>query len=218
MWTDKDDVLNSLSGNFSGDAGPVWRGRGLAAAALAGQMALLAGAFWLALAIRFDFSMRMAGGELWLTKYFLPLLPVVVGIKLLVWVVLGMHRGAGTWRHTSLGDALRVLCAGVLSFALIVAAYNGWQVIVVALGGISAMGGLPETLFIVDFLLSMMLVMGIRIASRFLYEESRPIAAGGMVRLLVIGAGEAAAAVLREIARMPEQRYRVVGLLDSTLR
>ena len=67
----------------------------------------------------------------------------------------------------------------------------------------------------VDALLGLMLVGGIRIAARLLHEESRPVAAGGIVRLLIIGAGDAAAAVLREIARLPEQRYRVIGLLDD---
>ncbi len=193
----------------------MWRSRAAALAVLAGQMGLLGLAFFVALGIRFDLSWQTAGGGFWVTRYFLPLLPVVLGIKLAVWLMMSLHRGAGTWRFTSLGDALRVLCAGVLSLALIVATYNGWQMLVVALGKTSGVAGLPETLFIVDFLLSMMLVGGVRIGVRFWYEESRPIAAGGMVRLLVIGAGEAAAAVLREIARMPEQRYRVVGLLDD---
>ena len=74
---------------------------------------------------------------------------------------------------------------------------------------------LPETLFMLDALFGLILIGGTRMAARMVYEESRPIAAGGMVRLLIVGAGEAAAAVLREIARMPEQRYRVVGLLDD---
>ena len=36
-----------------------------------------------------------------------------------------------------------------------------------------------------------------------------------VVRLLIIGAGGAAESVLREIRRMPEQRYRVVGVVDD---
>ena len=126
--TDKLQMLNSLSSNFTGDAAPVWRGRGLTAAALAGQMALLAAAFWLALAIRYDFSMRL-GAISWVLRDFLPLLPMVLGIKLALWLMFGLHRGVGTWRYTSLGDATRVFCAGVLSLALIILTYNTWQMV-----------------------------------------------------------------------------------------
>src|SRR4051794_21553095 len=100
-------------------------------------MMLLAAAFWLALAIRFDFASRTAGGDLWAVKYFLPLLPLVLGIKLAVWLMLGLHRGVATWRHTSLKDSLRVLCAGVLSLAMIVMVYNAWQMVAVGMGKLS---------------------------------------------------------------------------------
>ena len=65
------------------------------------QMILLAGAFWLALAVRFDFAAGGAAGAStrgagpWVTEYFLPLLPVLLGIKLLVgWA--GAASGGGS--------------------------------------------------------------------------------------------------------------------------
>jgi len=161
----------------------------------------------------------MADGGRWVTGIFWPWLPMVLAFKAATWVALGLHRGADTWRHTSLGDALRLAAATLIALALIVAGYNGWQILSFSLGrqvgGAGTRTGLPETLFVLDALFSLALVGGARIAARLLYEESRPVAAGGIVRLLIIGAGDAAAAVLREIARMPEQRYRVVGLLDD---
>ncbi|MFQ6048303.1 MAG: polysaccharide biosynthesis protein, partial [Phycisphaerae bacterium] len=42
--------------------------------------------------------------------------------------------------------------------------------------------------------------------------------AGGPANLLIIGAGDTAEAVVREVERMPEERYRVVGLLDDDRR
>jgi FlaA1/EpsC-like NDP-sugar epimerase len=182
------------------------------------QLGLLAGGFWLALAVRHDFSFHgNGGGPGWFWVYFLRLLPLVMGIKVAVWLALGLHRGAGTWRYTGLGDALRLLAGSLIALGLVIAAYNTWQMVQLrsAGGRELAVPRLPESLFVLDWLFGVFLVGGARIAARLLYEESRPIAAGGMVRLLIIGAGDAAAAVLREIARMPEQRYRIVGLLDD---
>ncbi|HVT79951.1 MAG TPA: nucleoside-diphosphate sugar epimerase/dehydratase [Phycisphaerae bacterium] len=200
--------MSTLSHNPDVTLHTLWKPRLLTLAALVSQLALLAAAFWLALAIRSDFA---ATG--WVAAYFLPLLPLLLAIKLAVWLPLGLHRGTA-WRHTSLGDAIRLLAGGVLSLGLTIAAYNAWQ-LWAHWAGRSMAAGLPETLFILDFLLSITLLGGIRIATRLVYEESRPVAPGGIVRLLIIGAGDAAAAVLREIARMPEQRYRVIGLLDD---
>ncbi len=189
-----------------------WRAR--YAIAMAAQAALLTLSFWLALAIRFDFAYGEQGGN-WVTRYFLALLPLVLIIKLAIFVALGLHRGAASWRHTSLGDAVRVTTAAAVSAALVITAYNLWQTLHLQAGTPLTSGGLPESTFIVNWLLDLLLIAGTRVAARLFYEETRPIASGGIVRLLVIGAGEAAAAVLREIARMPEQRYRVIGLLDD---
>ena len=103
----------------------------------------------------------------------------------------------------------------MISLALAISAYNACQIAAVALSLRFSPAGLTETVFILDAILGVMLIGGAWTCARLIYEESRPIASGGIVRLLIIGAGEASAAVLREIARMPEQRYRVVGLLDD---
>jgi FlaA1/EpsC-like NDP-sugar epimerase len=183
---------------------PRWRAPSLLTATL--QAALAAAGLALALAVRNQFSAAHAS----FLADLLPLLPVALGIKLAVGGTLGLHRG--TWRHTGLGDALRLLAATVIATGLTIATFNLWQLLALPRGTPTRY---PETLFLLDGLFALMLVGGARMAARLVHEESRPIAAGGMVRLLIVGAGEAAAGVLREIARMPEQRYRVVGLLDD---
>jgi FlaA1/EpsC-like NDP-sugar epimerase len=195
--------------------GSRWKGRFVTMVSLAGQLALLGGAFALASAIRSDFAATSSDNVPTFGSSFFVVLALVLGIKLAVWVALGLHRGADAWRHTSLRDALRLGLASIISLVLIVAAYEGWRLVHHWMQTTPAQASLPVTLFILDALISIALVGGARIAARLFYEESRPVAAGGIVRLLIIGAGDAAAGVLREIARMPEQRYRVVGLLDD---
>jgi len=218
-WTaDKQCVSTAFSQNFprlNGSSSAPWKIRAASVAGILLQTILLSGAFWLALAVRFDFARLAPDGRPWLTAYFLPLLPLVLGLKLLVGMTLGLHRGAAAWRYTSLGDAVRLLIGATISLALAISAYNACQIVAVMFSLRFLPSGLTETVFILDALLGVMLIGGAWTCARLIYEESRPVASGGIVRLLVIGAGEAAAAVLREIARMPEQRYRVVGLLDD---
>ena len=103
---------------------------------------------------------------------------------------------------------MRLLVGAVIALALVIAAYNGCQIVAVMFSLRFSAAGLSETVFILDALLGVMMIGGAWTCARLIYEESRPIAAGGMVRLLVIGAGEAAAAVLREMA---DARAKVPG-------
>jgi len=200
-----------------GGAGRVTRRGGwLSGGTLVVHMVLLTGAFWLAMAVRFDFGFVTAAGRHWMSEWFWPLLPMVIGVKVVVWVMLGLHRGgSGAWRYVGLGDVVNLLAGSQIALGLVFAGYYAWQTWWVWKMGEARFSGMPETVFLLDWLLGVLLVGGVRMVSRLVYEESRPIAAGGLVRLLIVGGGDAAEGVVREISRMPEQRYRVVGVLDD---
>lgn len=184
------------------------RARG-AAASLGLQAGLLGASFFLALAVRQDFSFARP----WVMGNFLPLLPVVLAVKLGVWPALGLQAPVRTWRQVSLGDLVSLLAASQIALGLIFAAYHAWMMVAVLRGVWAPV--VPESVFLLDWLFSIVLLGGARLFARLVHEESRPIASTGLTRLLIIGAGSAAETVLREITRMPEQRYRVVGLLDD---
>ncbi len=165
------------------------------------QMALLTVGLWMAVVVQGDFEGRKIGFSLW------PLLTVAVGVKLLVWLTLGLHRG--NWRYVGLSDLVSLMGGTGLCAALLAVGYFFGHLATAAIPAI------PPTVFGADALFALLLIGGLRVFARLLHEESRPIAEGGLVRLLIIGAGGAAESVLREIRRMPEQRYRVVGLVDD---
>lgn len=177
------------------------------------QAIILVAAYWLALAVRYDFHFTSATGVNWLRAYFLPLVGVVVCIKLAVWVAMGLHRG--TWRYVGLGDLAALFVASQVALAAQMGFFYAVQAIHFKMYGRYLWVGLPESVFILDAVFGLLLVGGARLLVRLVHEESRPAAPGGMTRLLIIGAGDAAETVLRELHRMPEQRYRVVGLLDD---
>ena len=114
----------------------------------------------------------------------------------------GLYRGI--WRYASVSDLQRILLAVSLA-TLVVAALlfmSGLQQLV------------PRTVLILDPLL-LVLAMG---GSRFAYRAWKEHELYGEMRLrgepvLVLGAGDAAVNLIKEVARSEE--WRVVGLLDD---
>jgi FlaA1/EpsC-like NDP-sugar epimerase len=149
----------------------------------------------------------------WFTQFCLPLLVPVVAIKVIVFVLMGLHRG--TWRYVSLRDVFSVTRAAWLGFLAVFILYYGLQnARWLGLQPIFS-DKFPDSVFVLDFAGTIALVVGARLAVRLYHEEVRPAAEGVAPKLLVIGAGNAGENVVREILRMPVMRYRVVGFLDD---
>jgi len=206
------DSDNQLTNNSSGWADWVRRHH-LLASALA-HIGLFAVAWLLAFGLAYNFQRF----ESWFTVFFLPLLPAVLAIKLLVFGGMGLHRGS--WRYVSMRDVTQVTKAAWLSF---------WWIFILYFGVANAhvVGGpditrylfggqdFPDSVFLLDFAGTIALVCGARIAVRLYHEEVEPAADGGAPKLLILGAGDAGATMAREILRMPVLNYRPVGFLDD---
>jgi len=66
-----------------------------------------------------------------------------------------------------------------------------------------------------DMFATVLMLGGLRIVIRLYYEEFRTAEAGRLKRFLIVGAGNAGEALLREIHRMPVAQYEVVGFIDD---
>jgi FlaA1/EpsC-like NDP-sugar epimerase len=73
----------------------------------------------------------------------------------------------------------------------------------------------PQAIFMSDMILTFLLLGGLRMAIRLYYEEFRAVESGRLKRFLIVGAGNAGEALLREIHRMPVTQYEVVGFVDD---
>jgi len=159
------------------------------------------------------------GAADWFTEFCLPLLVPAVAIKLLVFVTAGLHRAS--WRYVSLRDVFAVTRAAWWSFVGIFVVYYGVQNAQLIQGYIGVRippafdERFPDSVFPLDFAGTIALVCGARLAVRLYYEEVRPMADGVAPKLLIVGAGDAAENVVREILRMSVQHYRVVGFVDD---
>jgi FlaA1/EpsC-like NDP-sugar epimerase len=150
----------------------------------------------------------------WFTAYFLPLLPPVLIIKTSIFVVCGLHRAS--WRYVSLRDVFAIMRAAWLSFLGIFVLYYSLQNarwLGLEIEGFGAK--FPDSVFLLDFAGTIALVAGARFGVRLYHEEVRSVGEGAAPKLLILGAGDAGEAVVREILRMPIMNYRVVGFLDD---
>ena len=159
-----------------------------------------AGAAWFA-AYWLRFNLEMPPEEF--LRGALDALPGVLAVHAVAFWSLGLYRGL--WRYASLPDLRRIMAAvGLAALA------------VPALLTLAAQGTpVPRSVY----LITPVLLAGAMCGSRLLYRAWKERQLLGLVRypqaspVLVLGAGSAAANLLRELA--DSRQWRVVGLLDD---
>jgi FlaA1/EpsC-like NDP-sugar epimerase len=165
---------------------------------------LIALAWWLAFELRFD-----QGVPRYYHTLFAKTILIVVGIKLLVFVLFGFYDR--WWRYVSTRDMWSA-ARGVTVASLVadVTVYFANPVAEVRL---------PRSVAVMDWLLLLALVAGSRLIARSVFERPTPgrlVARGKEV--LVVGAGEAARDTIREMHRTPRLGYTPIGLVDDDAR
>jgi FlaA1/EpsC-like NDP-sugar epimerase len=162
---------------------------------------LIAAAWWLAFWLRFDHGIPGPYHRL-----FVDTIAVVVAIKLAVFISFGFYNR--WWRYVSTRDmwgAARGVTAACIVADLVV--YFAHPV-----KGFP----LPRSIAVLDWLLLLAFVAGTRLIARSLIE--RPGAASLVARgreVIVVGAGDAAQLVIREMLKSPALGYTPIGLIDD---
>ncbi|HVP13460.1 MAG TPA: hypothetical protein VMV94_19965, partial [Phycisphaerae bacterium] len=177
--------------------------------------------FALALFCAFGLYYNFKSFDAWFKPFFLPLLPIVVVLKVVVFAIMRMFRGS--WRYVGMRDVMSVAKASYMStFAFIAAFWSlewGWAYFTQdPLGGFFSSRGktpFPQAVFLLDMGMTIATVCGARILVRLYHEEIRPVSVSGHRLCLIVGADDTGETLLREILRMPVERYRVVGFLDD---
>ncbi|HET6846964.1 MAG TPA: nucleoside-diphosphate sugar epimerase/dehydratase, partial [Anaerolineales bacterium] len=160
------------------------------------------------IAVMGSFALRLDVGQL---PYYFPAMlimcGVALGVKVPTYYFFGLYRRL--WIYASVHE-LRLITAAVTTGSVILSA--------VMLGLISAglvVPGMPRSALGIDWLLSLVLIGGSRFALRILSEQSAAPRRGSGRRVLVIGAGDAGALVVRELQRSALLNLIPVGLLDD---
>jgi len=137
---------------------------------------------------------------------------IVIVIKPLVYFFFGIYRRL--WRYASIRELLLILSA-VTTASMIV------SMIMLGLVAGGLFIGFPRSVLVIDWLLSLAFVGGLRFIFRLLAEGSSTAATGsqGLPRrkkwVLVIGAGDAGAMVVREMQKNPQLNQKPIGFLDD---
>ena len=171
-------------------------------AALAAVMALLA------VGLRIDRNnIFAAAAEYWV---FIPLAAVV---RPTVFLVAGAY--LRVWRYPTISDVALIfssLAAGSLVMAIAL-------FFVMQPSGFPGSLGFPRSALLIEFLLSLLVLGGIRFASRVRQEEVDPAPSAAMAGppkpVLIYGAGEAGAQLVREMRRNRMLRLDPVGFIDD---
>ena len=158
------------------------------------------GSYILRLELLEDFLRYYWQGALWW-------IAVALVIKPIVYYFFGLYRRL--WIYASISE-LKLIAAAVTTSSLLVAA------IVLTLYSFQVFGpGFSRSALAIDWLLSLVLVGGARIALRIVAESSIPRADGKRRDVLVIGAGDAGALVVREMQKSRQMNMNPVGFLDD---
>ena len=145
---------------------------------------------------------------------FVTALPVILLVKIPVFYGFGLYRGM--WRYTSLNDLLNVTKATLIATLIIVAVILFTR----------RFQGYSRSVFVIDAILTFVMIGGHRLAIRFFYQnisgarsllEKSPGMPEKKKRLLLVGAGDAAEQIIREIQGNPMLPYTIVGLVDDNL-
>ena len=168
---------------------------------LAADLAIVLAAWFLAFRLRFDPSIPV-----YYDRYFdVEILALLVALKLAVFSLFGFYNR--WWRYVSTRDmwgAFRgVTAASLVSFLV----YSFFDVHVVAV---------PRVVWVLDWLLSLAFVAASRMLARTIIE--RPQASSLVARgkeVIVVGAGDAAQLMVKEMLRTPGMGYTPIGLIDD---
>lgn len=187
-------------------------------AALHGALFVLA--LFCAFLFAYNFRFEQPGDEVvhrWFGELYLPLVAIALPIKLLVFHFTKQYHGS--WRYVGLRDLFDVISSALISTFLFLGTYfvleNLWVRLYAAPLIDSPDRYLRQSVFPLDFVITIGLVSAAKVLVRFYYEEVRVQPPTDQRRVLIVGAGDAGEALLREMLRMRRGRYECVGFVDD---
>ena len=162
---------------------------------------LVAAAWWLAFWLRFD-----QGIPVYYDRLFDKTIYIAIPIQVGIFILFGLY--SHWWRYFSIRDLWAVM-RGVAVASLVAG---------LAVYLINPVPGfrIPRSVFVLDLLVLLGLLMGARLLARTIFERPGPrrLVARGK-EALVVGAGDAGQLIVKEMLRTPSLGYTPIGLVDD---
>jgi FlaA1/EpsC-like NDP-sugar epimerase len=156
-------------------------------------------------------DMRLS--EMWFPELFLKWLMITLVVKLIIFGVL--HQYQGWWRYVSVLDLFTIMRGAFISAIILTVGYFGAMNIDPIRNHMGILERVPQAVLLLDCAGTIVVVCGARMAFRLYYEETQTVSSGRLTRILIVGAGNAGEALLREIHRMSTIQYEVAGFVDD---
>lgn len=137
------------------------------------------------------------------------MIAVALVFKPIVYYFFGLYRRM--WMYASV-EELKLIVIAVSTASVIVA------LVMLLLFTRGFLPGYLRSVLVIDWLLSLAMVGGLRFTFRFLAETRRrfgEMQAGRVKRVLIVGAGDAGALVVKELQKNPQLNLIPVGFLDD---
>ncbi len=128
----------------------------------------------------------------------------VIALKLIVFYAFGMYQK--WWRYVSGRDFLQIVRAVTVSSAILVVAFTVLRPFA---------HNLPRSVAVMDFLLTLMLITGARLAVRLIVERPSRSSRVPKSEVLVVGAGSGGQMVVRELQLNPDIGVSAIGFVDD---
>lgn len=158
-------------------------------------------------------NMQFSTESNWLFVQYPKLLLCFLIIKILVFAYFKQFQG--WWRYVGISDLLMIVKASLVSTLILVILWFGLLSAEPLRRYLRDLTTISQAVFILDMFTTVVLLGGLRMAVRLYHEEFSTEQAGKLKKFLIIGAGNAGEALLREIHRMPVEQYEVIGFIDD---
>ena len=165
-----------------------------------GHLALFVLSYVASFVLRLDFNVGEIPADLLLKS-----LPILVLVRTGGMALFGLHKGL--WRYVGVVDLLQIMKATTvtsLAFSLLMLVIFGFS-------------GFPLSVIIMDWAGNVFLLGGVRLSIRVIRERIvQPSSVRGRLkRMLIVGAGDAGAALCRQAMNNPAFRFRPVAFVDD---
>ncbi|MEK6753522.1 MAG: nucleoside-diphosphate sugar epimerase/dehydratase [Chloroflexota bacterium] len=154
-----------------------------------------------------SFALRLDVSEL--PFYFpaaLVMSAVALTVKIPVYYFFGLYRRL--WIYASTNE-LRLITVAVTTASVFMSG------VMLPIFYFELLPGFPRSALGIDWLLSLVLIGGSRFALRILAEQNTTLREGKTKRILIVGAGDAGALVVRELQKSSQLNLVPVGFLDD---
>jgi len=149
----------------------------------------------------------------WFVTQYPGLLIFFIIVKL---IVFGYFRQfQGWWRFVGISDLLAIVKASLVSTLILVVLWFSLLMAEPVRMKLREFTTISQAIFILDMFATIVLLGGLRMAVRLYHEEFLTEAGGKLKRFLIVGAGNAGEALLRELHRMSVGQYDVIGFIDD---